>query len=178
MKTSQRCWTRRSPMPTRSEETYRRTRLQSALRFAVLALSFVGYLDSLYLTIAHYLDFTPRCSVIRGCETVLTGRFSSFFGIPTSAFGMVFYLIVLLLGGGDDHKLGRPSLPDTEVRPPPSVCWRRRSCSWQKRWSQGLLPVLHHLGSRLRGDWSPASACGENAAATPRGSRPEPVDRP
>jgi uncharacterized membrane protein len=84
-------------MPTRREETYRRTRVQSALRFGVLALSFVGYLDSLYLTIAHYLEFTPRCSVIRGCETVLTGRFSSLFGIPTSVFGMVFYLIIFYL---------------------------------------------------------------------------------
>ncbi len=84
-------------MPTRADGTYRRTRVQTALRFGVLALSFVGYLDSLYLTIAHYREFTPRCSVIRGCETVLTGRFSSFLGIPTSVFGVVFYLLIFYL---------------------------------------------------------------------------------
>jgi uncharacterized membrane protein len=74
-----------------------RTRVQWALRLGVLLLSFVGYLDSLYLTIAHYRRIVPPCSVTRGCESVLTGRFSSFFGLPTALFGVVFYVATFYL---------------------------------------------------------------------------------
>jgi uncharacterized membrane protein len=74
-----------------------RTRGQWALRLGTLALSFIGYLDSLYLTIAHYRRVVPPCSVIRGCESVLTGRFSSFFGVPTALLGVVFYVVTFYL---------------------------------------------------------------------------------
>jgi uncharacterized membrane protein len=73
------------------------TRGQFALRLGILALSFAGYLDALYLTLAHYRRVIPSCSLTRGCEEVLTSRFASMFGIPTAVLGLAFYLVTYYL---------------------------------------------------------------------------------
>jgi uncharacterized membrane protein len=60
---------------------------------AILAMSLLGFLDSLYLAVAHYRDSVPTCTVIRGCETVLTSRFSSVLGVPVALMGVVFFVV-------------------------------------------------------------------------------------
>lgn len=59
-------------------------------------LSFLGFLDATYLTIVHYKQIIPPCTV-GSCETVLTSEYASFFGIPTALFGSLFYLSVIII---------------------------------------------------------------------------------
>lgn len=64
-----------------------------------LVLSILGFFDTAYLTIIHYKNLIPPCSIAHGCETVLTSRFSMIWGIPIQIPGILFYLatIVILL---------------------------------------------------------------------------------
>jgi len=49
---------------------------------STLALSFVGFLDASYLTAKHYLNFEIPCSILNGCEQVLTSQYATLFGVP------------------------------------------------------------------------------------------------
>ncbi len=68
-----------------------------AIIFLVLALA--GFLDSVYLTAEHLRGVVPPCTVVSGCERVLTSSYSQVFGIPVAAFGALYYglLIGLLI---------------------------------------------------------------------------------
>ncbi|MEK7551749.1 MAG: vitamin K epoxide reductase family protein [Patescibacteria group bacterium] len=59
-------------------------------------LAFLGFLDAAYLTIVHYKQIIPPCTV-GSCETVLTSEYASFFGIPIALFGSLFYLSVIII---------------------------------------------------------------------------------
>jgi uncharacterized membrane protein len=61
-----------------------------------LILGFFGFLDAAYLTIEHYKNITPPCT-IHGCETVLTSAFSTIGPIPVALLGALFYLAVMAL---------------------------------------------------------------------------------
>jgi uncharacterized membrane protein len=58
-------------------------------------LGFFGFLDSLYLTISHYKNIVPPCS-LQGCEKVLTSPYSMIGPFPLALFGVLFYLTVIL----------------------------------------------------------------------------------
>lgn len=60
-------------------------------------IAFLGFLDSFYLTILHYKNAIPPCSVTNGCETVLTSKYAMAGPIPVSLMGAFFYLAVILL---------------------------------------------------------------------------------
>ena len=62
-----------------------------------LALAFVGFLDSTYLTTQHYLGAIPPCLLTEGCAAVLTSEWSKVFGLPVALLGGVYYLALLLL---------------------------------------------------------------------------------
>lgn len=64
------------------------------LSIACLFFGFLGFLDATYLTILHYRNVFPPCT-ISGCEAVLTSKYSLIFGIPISLFGSLFYLIII-----------------------------------------------------------------------------------
>lgn len=61
-----------------------------------LVLAFFGFLDAAYLTIEHYKNLTPPCT-LHGCETVLTSSFSMLGPIPVSLLGALFYLAVMAI---------------------------------------------------------------------------------
>ncbi|HCM36796.1 MAG: hypothetical protein A3J30_00440 [Candidatus Wildermuthbacteria bacterium RIFCSPLOWO2_02_FULL_47_9c] len=64
---------------------------------STLALSFVGFLDASYLTAKHYLNFEIPCSILNGCEQVLTSQYATLFGVPVALLGALYYLAVFLL---------------------------------------------------------------------------------
>lgn len=68
-------------------------------KFAYLAafISLIGLGDSVYLTVKHFLDEKVPCSLISGCEMVLTSQYAEIFGIPTAAFGALAYFAVFSL---------------------------------------------------------------------------------
>ncbi len=78
--------------------------MKSKLLWAAFLLSFLGFLDAAYLTIIHYKNVIPPCSIAHGCETVLTSQYATIGPIPIALLGVFFYLGVLgllgMLGNG------------------------------------------------------------------------------
>lgn len=62
--------------------------------FAVVSL--VGLADTVFVTINHYKGVIPPCTLLNGCETVLTSKYSEVFGVPIALIGALFYLTVFL----------------------------------------------------------------------------------
>src|SRR3989338_1798276 len=70
--------------------------IKSNLFIILLALSFLGFLDSVYLTILHYKNAFPPCSITSGCEKVLTSAYSMLGPMPIALFGSIFYPLVFV----------------------------------------------------------------------------------
>jgi uncharacterized membrane protein len=62
---------------------------------AIVAL--VGLADSTYLTIHHLTAEPVPCTLVAGCETVLTSSYAVIGGIPLAAFGAAAYFIAFSL---------------------------------------------------------------------------------
>ncbi len=56
-------------------------------------VALIGLTDSAYLTSKHLTGAAVPCSLITGCETVLTSAYAEIFGIPTAAFGAFAYFL-------------------------------------------------------------------------------------
>lgn len=63
----------------------------------IAILAFLGFADSVYLTIIHYKNIIPPCSVTQGCERVLTSQFAAIAGIPLGLFGTLFFILIFVL---------------------------------------------------------------------------------
>lgn len=61
----------------------------------LLLVAFIGFADAVYLTVEHYQNSIPPCS-IGGCESVLTSKYAVIFGVPTSLLGSIYYLILII----------------------------------------------------------------------------------
>ena len=62
---------------------------------AIVALG--GLADSTYLTIHHLTAEPVPCSIIAGCETVLTSPYAEIGGVPLAAFGAAAYFTAFSL---------------------------------------------------------------------------------
>ena len=62
---------------------------------AVVALG--GLADAVYLTIKHYTGEAVPCSIVEGCEQVLTSSYAEIFGIPLAMFGAAAYFVAFSL---------------------------------------------------------------------------------
>jgi len=81
-----------------NEEIFASTFLKShKLIFYSLILAFLGFLDATYLTILHYKNAIPPCTLTNGCETVLTSKYANLGPIPVALLGSLFYLGVMVL---------------------------------------------------------------------------------
>jgi uncharacterized membrane protein len=82
------------PEPDNSTLPDRIVKLPAAA--AVVAL--IGLADSVYLTVHHYTSEPVPCSIIEGCEQVLTSPYAEIAGIPLAAFGAAAYFAAFSLG--------------------------------------------------------------------------------
>lgn len=64
--------------------------------FWIIAATFIGLGDTLYLAYYHILGIIPSCAV-GGCEIVLSSPYATPFGMPFAYLGLVFYLYMLAL---------------------------------------------------------------------------------
>lgn len=64
---------------------------------AILVLALIGLADATYLTVTHYAGRAVSCSVLHGCEQVLTSKYATVSGIPIAVFGVVYYVGLFLL---------------------------------------------------------------------------------
>lgn len=83
---------------------------ESVSKFAWAAVVFAlgGLVDAIYLTVHHYTNEKVPCSLITGCEQVLTSEYAEIFGIPTAAFGAFAYFLAFclaLLAAFGNHKM-------------------------------------------------------------------------
>lgn len=67
------------------------------LIFYSLILGFLGFIVATYLTILHYQNALPPCSLTSNCELVLTSKYASILGVPLALFGSIFYLSIIAL---------------------------------------------------------------------------------
>ncbi len=65
------------------------------LAAAVVALG--GVADAVYLTVKHFTGEAVPCSVVEGCEQVLTSSYAEIFGVPLAAFGALAYFMAFSL---------------------------------------------------------------------------------
>jgi uncharacterized membrane protein len=65
------------------------------LRNSTIALSVLGIIDSLYLLYIKISHATVVCS--GGCDIVNASKYSEMFGIPIAIFGVLGYLVILLI---------------------------------------------------------------------------------
>lgn len=62
-----------------------------------LILGFLGFLDATYLSIIHYKNIIPPCSISGGCESVLTSKYATIGPVPVALLGSLFYVTVIFL---------------------------------------------------------------------------------
>lgn len=62
---------------------------------AVVAL--IGLADAIYLTIHHYTGEKVPCSIVEGCEQVLTSSYAEIGGVPLAIFGAAAYFAAFSL---------------------------------------------------------------------------------
>ena len=72
------------------------THLPKWLIWSLIIVSFIGFLDASYLTIAHYTGLALRCSVFSGCDQVTTSPYSVVLGVPVALMGVFYYLSILM----------------------------------------------------------------------------------
>ncbi len=97
-----------------SESGFWESDLAGRIAWLSAALSLVGFMDALYLTIEHFSGGQVTCIIVTGCERVLTGPYSEVFGIPIALLGVLYYLFIfsgaLFFLFGNSHKFFRLSL--------------------------------------------------------------------
>ena len=69
--------------------------LPTSVTVTALLVALIGFADATYLTIEHFQNVIPPCTV-GGCETVLTSSYSVIFGIPQAVLGALYYLAILV----------------------------------------------------------------------------------
>jgi uncharacterized membrane protein len=70
--------------------------VNKTLVFLGIAVSVVGFLDATYLTIKHYQGSLPYCTIVHGCEKVLTSPYATIVGIPVALMGAIYYAVILI----------------------------------------------------------------------------------
>jgi uncharacterized membrane protein len=62
-----------------------------------ILLGVIGFGDATYLTIKHFQNEPPACSILEGCKQVATSNYSVIWGIPIALMGLLYYLCLLFL---------------------------------------------------------------------------------
>lgn len=63
----------------------------------LIIFSFLGLLDSAYLTFKYYEGGPLVCAIFEGCDKVAQSPYSTMFGVPVALFGVFYYLAVFFL---------------------------------------------------------------------------------
>lgn len=67
------------------------------LMWLFVAVSFIGFLDSTYLTIMHFTGNDLVCGPLGGCNVVTRSQYATVFGVPVALLGSFYYLTVFIL---------------------------------------------------------------------------------
>lgn len=64
--------------------------------FAIVFLSFLGFLDASYLTLERYRGGVLPCYIFETCDLVTNSAYGTIFGVPVSFAGVGYYLFVFI----------------------------------------------------------------------------------
>ncbi len=67
------------------------------LAIAASIVAILGLVDSIYLTVHHFTAEPVPCSLIEGCDQVLTSSYAEIGGIPLAFFGAAAYFVAFAL---------------------------------------------------------------------------------
>ncbi|HSS19634.1 MAG TPA: vitamin K epoxide reductase family protein [Pyrinomonadaceae bacterium] len=71
---------------------------QTAMLYGSAALvSLIGLGDAIYLTVEHMSGRSVPCTIVAGCEEVLTSRYATLGGYPLAGLGALAYFVVFSL---------------------------------------------------------------------------------
>jgi uncharacterized membrane protein len=65
------------------------------LAIAMMAVSFLGFLDAAYLSVSRFQNAYIPCNLTHACDVVTTSSYATVLGIPVVVLGVIYYLIVL-----------------------------------------------------------------------------------
>ena len=63
--------------------------------YIYLILVLIGFGDAVYLAALHFYQADPGCSLIAGCDAVLSSEYAVLFGIPLAYAGLAYYLVLM-----------------------------------------------------------------------------------
>lgn len=64
---------------------------------AMILLGGIGIVVATYLTLMAHSPESVVCSIGGSCEIVLSSKYASFYGMPTAAFGIIWYVAFLFI---------------------------------------------------------------------------------
>lgn len=103
-------------------DNYSKTNLDNKINnkifYWLIALASIGFFDASYLT-AKYFNGHINCSIISGCQDVLTSTYSHIGPIPTAALGIAYYLAIIF--GSLLYLLYRLSIANKALKILPSL---------------------------------------------------------
>lgn len=67
------------------------------LPFIAAIVALIGVLDAVYLTVHHYAAEPVPCTIVAGCEMVLTSAYATVGDIPLAVFGAAAYFVAFSL---------------------------------------------------------------------------------
>jgi uncharacterized membrane protein len=72
-------------------------RTVAKLPLLAASVALIGLADAIYLTVKHYTGEQVPCSIVAGCEQVLTSSYAEIAGIPLAIFGAAAYFVAFSL---------------------------------------------------------------------------------
>lgn len=81
---------------TNSNNSLSKPSVNKILIFLGILISLIGFADASYLTIKHIQGSLPNCTIVHGCEKVLTSEYSKIAAVPVSFLGALYYLAIFL----------------------------------------------------------------------------------
>lgn len=82
---------------TEAEDEVEQSDSVGKLPIVAALVALAGLVDAAYLTVHHMTAVPVPCSLIDGCETVLTSSYAEIAGIPLAAFGAAAYFAAFSL---------------------------------------------------------------------------------
>lgn len=69
-----------------------RSQIPNIILWSLIGLALIGFTDSAYLLAKRISGAPIPCFITSGCDTVSKSPYSVLFGVPLSAWGVIFYL--------------------------------------------------------------------------------------
>ena len=85
------------PYDSKTKEQSLTGHVPNYILWATIALAFVGFADSAFLLAKRISGAPIPCFITSGCDAVSKSPYSVLFGVPLSAWGVLFYLAIGIL---------------------------------------------------------------------------------